>query len=354
MPNTVMKLDAKQIIAEVKEKYNTEIKLEDIKNIIPKSYSVFVKDYKIALPYANGWRRIMIDELYAPRFSCAVSSINTDDPYIQRMTEQIQIQIYHIPISYFEKQYNEIDSHRFIGVIDIRNTTTEKLLVKSGDIKVQQIGRYQNILKYNDNTVICELLPSYRLKLTVGIEWGFGYTNSSFRHTGPILYRPTKFDTSVESKTLPNAASVIPTDYRLGLTGCPEPMSAIEMCLVGWKTYLEIIKQAKFALEEYEKYLNGTNDRKVNTNRLYESELLNVKNTMDGVEYIFHNQSQTLTNLLAYIIINKYNIQFVSSYKKAPYDHFVILKILDTNHLKIIFDSCNIAENEISRVINTY
>lgn len=354
MTDTIISLTAKQIIADVKKHYGTDIKESEIKNMVPKSYSVFVKEYKVAQPYANGWRRIMMDEIYAPRLTCNIPDIYTSDPYAQRMTEQLQLQIRHIPISYFEKKYNEDENNKFIGIIDVRNTSTEKIVVKSGDIKISQIGRYRNILKFHDNIGLFELLPGYDAKITVGIDWGYGYEHSSFKHIGPVIYKPTKFDTSVESKTLPSSASVVPTNYKLGLIGCPENLSARKMCLLGWKTFLGIVKQAKFAIDEYKKYLVEHKDQKISVNKLYESELLNVKNTASGIQYIFHHQSQTLTHTLAWIILSKNKIKSVMSYKQAPYDDFVILQITDDNHLKLIYDACNIAENEISGVINSY
>lgn len=293
---------------------------------------------------ANGWRRVMLDEIEWPRLTCSMDDIKTDDPFCQRMTDYIQNRVWLIPTSYVAKS-----DKPFTFTIDVKNTTTSVIIVKSSSITVKDAPKNFEFAQEID---IIELLPGRFIKIHITCEWGINLSHASYSNFHGVVYRPLEYFGSGEVSSqslmdkLPPSYSVHPKDYRLGFT-CESFVDPVKSCILGWETIIEKLNRAASHIEAFKKQKETLP---------YISDYLTVQQIKGNrIRYEFMFETYTLGNLLSWYAYQlDTSIAYIMCGDDHPEDKSVVLKITHKDHATLLQNAITAAVKDCKKIIDQF
>lgn len=316
-----------------------------IKELTPTHTKTLVFDLmKSNTALANGFRRVMLDEIEWPRLTCGMDDIKTDDPYCQRMTDYIQNRIWLIPTCYVARS-----DKPYSFTLDVKNTTVQPIIIKSRDIIAKDAPK--NFVFATEDDVI-ELLPGRFLKIQITLEWGQNLTHASFSNFNGLIYRPLEYFGSGPKSSpalmdkLPPSYSVHPEDYRLGFS-CEQYVDPKSSCIAGWET---IIKKLKTASEHIAQFKNQKEALP------YISDFLHVTQIKGGrIKYEFMHETYTLGNLLSWYAyqLDK-SIAYILCGDDHPEDLSVVVKISHKDHANLLQMAAAAAVKECESIVRQF
>lgn len=290
---------------------------------------------------ANGARRVLLDEVEWPRLTCGMDDIKSDDPFCQRMTDYIQNRLWLIPTSYVRKT-----DKPFHITLDVKNSTTQPIIVKSRELQVKDAPKGFEFAK---EVCITELLPGRFIKIQVTVEWGQNLSHASFSNFNGLIYRPLqhfgageKSSPDLLEKLVPSY-SVHPTDYRLGFT-CEQFVDPVESCLLAWQTIIDKLKTAHIniaSFKEQKEALPYISDHLVVTQ---------IKG--NRIKYEFMNETYTLGNFLSWYAYQiDTSIAYILCGDDHPEDLSVVIKITHKDHASLLQQATVAAVKDIEMIM---
>jgi len=322
------KYDLDTILKTVKKVYGTIIDPNLIKDLIPPGHSKYVVRYT-SMPtcLANGWRRTILDDIIYPRLSTSMLQIESDDPFVNVMTDDIQNQIWQTPCSYLNPN---TDVSKFSAEIYVENKTQNVVVVTTSDIN--NIKNLPKNFSYELSTRLCKLAPGRFIRIPININFGKSEDYVSYGQFGPVKYLPFKYDIKIR----PPSYTVIPTNYDLGLLKCHSYIQASDAITLGWNTVHKMLESSvsnlQTLLEEKELYVPYVSNN---------GELHVTYDLQSGeYHYKFHKQCQTLGEILFWYTFNQKNVSFIVSGKESPKDTYVRIKIKLIDSVETTIKSC--------------
>jgi DNA-directed RNA polymerase subunit L len=314
---------------------------------------------------ANGWRRIMLDEIRWPRLTCQMDAIRSDDAFCARLTDYIQNRIQLIPTGWLEEPSSAEKDDKAdkeggakkeptVLQLDVKNQGQQTVVIKSGEIKHVSGPK----IEFDPRIDICNLMPGRMLKIHITVEWGINRTHASFSNFHGVLYRPL----TIEGKTLqrdadgafvalPPSYRVHPDGYRLGLT-CETMIDPNMAAAMGWRTMVEKLERAAERISEFETRIK---ERGVHA-MPYLTDALTVTQIRGGViRYEFKGETLTLTNLIAwYAYINDSSITFLQPGDDHPEDPSSLIRIVHKDHAKLLGNAARAAAKDAVAILKAF
>ena len=293
---------------------------------------------------ANGWRRVILDEIRWPRLTCSMEAIRSDDAFNCRLTDYIQNRIQLIPTGALEETKEEAKYQ-----LEVKNTTQQTVVVKSGEIKWASGPK----IEFDRNIDLCNLMPGRMIKIQVGIEWGINRTHASFSNFHGVLYRPITIAGKAldMSGDLPPSYQVHPDGYRLGLT-CEEMIDPVAVARMGWRTMIEKLEAAATLITDFE-----TRQKERGALAMpYLTDALMVTQIRGGViRYEFHGETLTLTNLITwYAYLADPSISFLQPGDDHPEDPSSLIRIVHKDHAKLLATAARSAAKDCEAILKGF
>lgn len=320
----------------------TEADQKHLENLLPDDTCTLTYSLKgINTDLANGWRRIVLDELKYPRFTVRTSDIKGNDEFVQHSTEYIQNRLWLIPVSYIPAPSGaQIPTWE----INVTNTTSSPIVVTSADIKPVVDGKETKAVSsassftWSKNQVIHRLLPGKSMEMKITIEWGIGLQNASFTAVGPVYY-----DALGYPEPRPSATTVYVRDYHLGFRCSPSLIDPAQFNLLAWRTFEDKLLTAVTNLEKVDKVPYNSPDLRV------------YKAPHDAVTYAFERETLTLTRTIAwYVFYMDPSIARVNAGDEHPEYTFTIVTIQHKDHTKVMIAAAREALADIRKIIKAF
>ena len=298
-------------------KFSAEQRVAATKLIPQDSSSYTYELHNINTALANGWRRVIQDELEFPRFNCELKDIKSTDMFCAKMTDYVQNRIYLIPTQYLPCPSDPdlkkgLDSKKHTYTISVKNNTTDKIEVTSADIKTE------SKFEWNRNIGIIEIRPGCTFDASLTLEWGINKTHGSFAKLGPVQYQALDFP------DYPAAATVVVKNYRLGIT-TGQLIDPKFVTILAWKTLRLKMQAAATAIGEIKVLPHVAPTLKVSTIR------------GDRIQYEFLGETATVTNILAwYGYTLDPSISFIAAGDNHIEDLSRVVNITHPEHQKLL------------------
>lgn len=299
---------------------------------------------------ANAFRRVLVSELPLFYFNLEYEDIDTDDPKLARTREYIIQRINSIPIDQEAVEKLDLEKNPIRFVLESENLDKSTLsiydkIVTSGDINLYEkkdskwikVDNNQKYFKYCQTIRIAPLKKAKKIRFEINLT----NTNSANNHTisrGTLAsYKPLEF-----KEPYPSSFTVHPKSYELGIlnnrfTDCKWHVNKI------FKNIHDRLKVILSDFQEAEK-----------TGVPYTSEKLTIeklKGEDDKYKYKLFNETRTTGNLIAWHTYKIDETGFINCGDEHPKDPFIVLIIINKNHLEILKKGTQKAIDEVDKII---
>ena len=319
----------------------------DARNLLPKAswYHVEFQLNNTYVGFANGIRRMLVEELPVYCLTIDDADIETDDEFIlnDMLTKNLNL----LPIIQEIKNANDLDTIDDIKAhLDIHNNTNEIIDVLSGDIKISGTS------VIDKNIILYRLRPGRFLKMKkIYVVRGFSkYNAAKFSLFNNIRYRPLDhkpFD--IKNNTGERSIKVDPTSFFFSFTTCGN----IEVETVFKLLHSQLITRLNRILESFKEYA------KESGKKYYITANLTVSNEDDIYLYKIPNEYITLSTMIAQkCLLRNPQIAYVAANIERYDNEVAMIKIRDLNANKILIaatmeciDDVNYLYKELTRGI---
>lgn len=309
----------------------------DEKNMIallPAPQAVFSFVLKANTPLANGWRRVMLDELVHPRFKVHTQSIVSNDEECSRLKDYVQNRIWLIPVAYLAPKSSNLQFK-----IEVKNTSTERRMVTSADIAV--VDGKESKFKWDKNIDIISLQPGKSLSVKLELEWGTGAQHGSFSAVGPMTYRVLDY-----KEPFPKSFGEHPQNYELGCKSQSDLRDLPFLAKLGWITIRDKLAAAAAAMDNF-----GKDEKLPHTSPTLQVHL----DTNGMIIYEFMNESYTLVNILAfYAYMTDKSVPCVFAGDDHPENPSKLVKINHPSHLTLMRAAAKSAIADVEVIITGF
>jgi hypothetical protein len=336
--NIILPVDEPSIIKQLIKAYGP--RMVELKGKIPlpvpgKSIKFMTK--KMCVSIASGWRRVVCGEFVYPIFYMHNNNIATNAPDLARKTDYVQTRISLIPVSYIPEETKKSTEDRF--EIDVVNTTSKLMMIRSNDIKY--VGTGKSPIKWKMHHHISPLMPGTMVKMKFDLKWGTNREQSIYSKNGPEYYDVMDVDYTKVSSMISD-----PKEFVLGLTNMPGFNNPKDIVILGFKTLLGTLKKCTSTLNALSK------EYKDDTSLPFLSDDLSVVKKDGYIRYEFYKESSTLTYILSKHVFGKnLDIAYVTNGNDHPQDNSHLVRIISPSHVKELQQACLVAQSDIESVI---
>lgn len=315
-----------------------------IKELTPNHTRKIQFDLTANTALANGWRRVMLDEVEWPRLNCGMDNIITDDPFCRRLTDYIQNRVQLIPTSYLT------NDKVYVGQLDVKNDTQQNIIVQSSAIQMQiknkdksdKVDRF-----WNEMIDLCILMPGRSIKISFTVEWGINRSHASYSSFNSMLFQPLDAGKPIDMREekLAPSYSVHPGAYRLGFA-CESMIDPRHSARLGWKTIIEKLERAAKAISDFQ-------DKQTLP---YLTDYLHITQIKGGVmRYEFKGETRSITNILAwYSYVLDRSITFINAGDDHPEDPSSLVRIVHKDHAKLLREAATSALKDCEIIIKAF
>lgn len=316
-----LKLDISKIVPELPEYKFLKLSDEEhkyAKSLLPEPMYRCRFKINACTAIANAFRRVVNDELKWTRITCKITNIDTDDPFAQRLTDNIQNRIQLIPCNMGEGEL-ELNFH---------NHTPAPVMVKSSEIK-HKIANFE----FPKNIDITEILPNRYINIKMETETGVGGQHAGFRAVSSVYYE-------AEDVGKYESYAGHPDKYYLGFD-CENFVDPKMIVKLTFDAIIDKLEIAQSAIEDFQTIP-------------YKSEKLAVSQIAGGIiRYEFFGETRTLTNILSYFAyLQDPDIAFVMAGDDYPNDPSSLVKIIHKDHKGVLISACKNAIKTIKKIID--
>lgn len=289
---------------------------------------------------ANGWRRVVLDELRWPRLTCAMEDIRTDDAFNARLTDYIQNRIQLIPTAWLVESEKKSRYE-----LNVANTTQQNTVVKSNEIR--HVAGPE--IKFDTRIDLCNLMPGRMIKIQIEVEWGINRDHASFNNFHGVIYRALTIAGRAIPEKLPPSYSVHPDGYHLGLTS--EAMVDPHMvATMAWRTIDEKLDRAAANVAAFAAQM------KAGGTLPYLSDALSVTQIRGGIiRYEFKAETLTLTNLVAwYAYQADPSVTYLQPGDDHPEDPSSLIRIVHKDHARLLENAARAALRDVREILRAF
>lgn len=329
-----------------------------IKELTPTHTRRVKFDVVASTAIANGWRRVILDEIVWPRFTCSMQDdIRSDDAFNARLTDYIQNRVQLIPTSYLapdkdaeddkddkeekkDDKKEKKDNKKPVYKIDVKNATQQGMIVRSSDIEHVSGPK----LTWDHNVDICNLMPGRFVRVQIGVDWGVNRNYATYSNFHGVLYRPlTVAKAALNYEKLPPSYSVHPDSYMLGLT-CEEFVDPKMVARLGWQTLVDKLSVAATRIAEF------------NGKLPYITDHLLVTQIRGGViRYEFKGETLTLTNIISwYAYEADRSVTYLQAGDDHPEDPSSLIRIVHADHARLLAQAATRAAKDCETLMKAF
>lgn len=330
----------------------------DARNLLPEAswYHVEFQFNNTYVGFANGIRRMLVEELPVYCLTIDDADIETDDEFI--LNDMLIKNLNLLPIiqeikttnvnqaidKVDDKINNKIDNKIDDKIDDVKahlnvhNNTNEIIDVLSGDIKISGTG------VIDKNIIIYRLRPGRYLKMkNIYAVRGFSkYNAAKFSLLNNIRYRPLDhkpFD--IKTNTGERSIKVDPTSFFFSFTTCGN----IEVATVFKLLHNQLIARLNRILESFKEY------SKESGKKYYVAANLIVSNEDDIYLYKIPNEYITLSTMIAQrcLLLNP-QIAYVAANIERYDNEVAMIKIRDPDANKLLIAATMACINDVNHL----
>lgn len=303
---------------------------------------------------ANGYRRIMIDEVEHPHFDTGYNLIETDDDYCNALRLYIRDRVNAIPISYVPKpngesddEEDDTDSCQF--VLEARSTQEGRMVVTSDMIR--PVNKAAQSVKWAEHVDIIYIGAGKHLTVNITMRWGVNRQLATYSHFGPVVMRslghelPARLAPGELPSLLPSWNTIPQAFYlRFKYEWFDDPWHT---CMLGWNTMIEKLERTQRYVDEF---VDG--DSKLP----HHTDYMTVIQRRDGlVRYEFHGETQTLGCILDwYVFMIDTSIPNVRSDDDHAEDNSILLLINHVDHSTLLQKAVGHALEHVRDIVKQF
>ena len=294
--------------------------------------------------FANTIRRFLQDEIYVYSMDLNEYDIQTDDEFI--LNDYIKRKIEYIPIL---QEFEKFDISKFSIQLYIENKTSNIKPIYTSDLEVLYDNKkYTGDDLFSWNIPILDLRPSKKINIgNISIVSGQSKNDAGkFLLLSNLKYKildmeplnKTKYNTTGKSSLNTNPSKFL---FKLTNHRNIDPKKIMNLFCN------EFIKRLEIILQEIKK-IKKEDDEFINNIIKLEK-----KNNIYFI-YLF-NEYWTISNVISrYCYLENDNIEFVCSSIIHPTEETSIIKIKDSNYLKILINAINNILNDVKKIQKSF
>lgn len=326
-----------------------------LRSLLPKAGYTLTFDLKdVNVCIANGYRRVMLDEIVHPHFNTQYGMIDTDDDFCGASRFYIRDKINMIPISYVPPpplvhDDTEDTATEYKFELNVQSTVDSKMAINSNMIK--PLNKASEKIRWSENIDITYLGPGKRIKIEIVLKWGINRENATHSHFGPVTFAAKGYASDKKLKrgelpTLPPSYQLITDNFSLGFS-CEWFDDPYQSCMLGWQTMLEKLQKTIVYFDEF-----IDNDSTIP----HQTNFMNVTQTKDKlIRYELVGESYTLSNILSWYGYKlDTSIAHIRSGDDHPEDNSTLVMINHPEHAELLRKAAKAAIVDIENIISQF
>lgn len=339
------------LILKYEAKKNTINPIEtekDVYNLLPKNTWEVVKFELVncSSSFANGIRRVLVEELDVNALHLDTADIQSDDEFINGMDDVLAKNITLLPI------YQNFDNEEKYNIsLSVVNLTNDIIDVKASSLVVLNKNSKENLLFKllpETNITIANLRPGKYLKLSnINITTGKGFQDAgSYTLLNNVKYTPLDI-TPYNQFTGKGTRSITHNCKNFSIE------FTTKGTIKGIQVMRNVVKYLTFMFNDIKEKVSLYNDDKSKT--LYTGTDCQVEVFNEITTYKFNNHYITICTMIAMKCYQlDENVAFCTSSVERYDTNTAILKIKHANANKLILDAINSLLTDLNILLNAF